>query len=213
MHTFSIGESIRFGWETFKKRSWFLIGSTAVFFLISAAIETVAGSFGEEFPGALVGSVASFLANTILGMGIAAFYLKAHDSLDAVKLGDLWHPSPFWKYLGVQILLAAVVVAGLILLIVPGIIFALMFMFAPYIVIDKNLGPIDAMKESMRVTKGRKLELFGFALISIGIALLGVLALIVGLLVAIPVLSLAFVRAYRALQGSAGTPVPPAPLA
>jgi uncharacterized membrane protein len=134
-------------------------------------------------------------------MGATAFYLAAHDNPETVDLSLLWHPRPFWKFLGVTILLTLAVAIGLILLIVPGIIFGLMFMFATFVVIERELGPIDAMNESHRITRGHKWQLFGFMLLLLLINLLGLLALVVGLLVSIPVSTLAFVHAYRVLAG------------
>ena len=55
----------------------------------------------------------------------------------------------------------------------PGIIFALMFMFSTFIVIDRELGPIEAMKESHRITHGHKWKLLGFSLLLVLINLLG----------------------------------------
>ena len=78
-----------------------------------------------------------------------------------------------------------------------------MFMFATFIVIDRELGPIEAMKESKRLAHGHKWALLGFVLVLALINLLGVLALGVGLLVSIPVSSLAFVHTYRVLGGRA----------
>jgi uncharacterized membrane protein len=86
---------------------------------------------------------------------------------------------------------------------VPGIIFMLMFMFTTFIVIERELGPIDAMKESRRITRGHKWQLLGFLLLLVLINLLGLLALVVGMLVSIPVSSLAFAHAYRLLGGKA----------
>lgn len=103
-------------------------------------------------------------------------------------------------------MLALAVAVGLVLLIVPGIIFGLMFMFATFIVIERELGPIDALSESHRLTRGHKWQLFGFVLLLILVNLLGLLALVVGILVSIPVSTLAFVHAYRVLGGKAGTP-------
>jgi uncharacterized membrane protein len=91
------------------------------------------------------------------------------------------------------------------LLIVPGIIFGLMFMFATFIVIERELGPIDAMNESHRLTRGHKWQLFGFVLLLVLVNLLGLLALLVGIFVSIPVSTLAFVHAYRVLGGKAET--------
>jgi uncharacterized membrane protein len=61
------------------------------------------------------------------------------------------------------------------------------------------------MKESKRITYGYKWPLLGFALVLALINLLGLLALVVGLLVSIPVTTLAFVHAYRALSNRAPT--------
>ena len=52
-----------------------------------------------------------------------------------------------------------------------------------------------------------------FVLLLLLINLLGLLALVVGILVSIPVSTLAFMHAYRVLGGKAGTPPPDAALA
>jgi len=69
------------------------------------------------------------------------------------------------------------------------------------------------MGESNRITRGHKWQLFGFVLLLLLINLLGLLALVVGILVSIPVSTLAFMHAYRVLGGKAGTPPPDAALA
>jgi uncharacterized membrane protein len=147
--------------------------------------------------------VVNFALGTLISMGATAFYLAAHDNPDTADLSLLWHPRPFWKFLGASILLSLAVAIGLVLLIVPGIIFGLMFMFATFVVIERELGPIDAMNESNRLTRGHKWQLFGFVLVLLLINLLGLLALVVGILVSIPVSTLAFVHAYRVLGGKA----------
>ena len=89
------------------------------------------------------------------------------------------------------------------MLIVPGIIFTLMFLFTTFIVVDRELGPIEAMKDSHRITRGHKWPLLGFLVLLMLINLAGLMALVVGLLVTIPVTSLAFTHAYRVLGGRA----------
>jgi uncharacterized membrane protein len=89
------------------------------------------------------------------------------------------------------------------LLVVPGIIFALMFMFATFLMIDRGLGPIEAMKESHRITRGYKWSLFGFSLLLVLVNLAGLLALFVGIFVSAPVSLLAVTHAYRVLSGGA----------
>jgi uncharacterized membrane protein len=215
---FSTESALRFGWETFKKRPWFFIGSTVVILLASVLVDTFTGGIDAVLSGSadqpsIIGTVINLALGTLISMGATAFFLAAHDNPDAADLSLLWHPQPFWKYLGASILLTLVIVAGFLLLIVPGVIFALMFMFTPFIVIERALGPIEAMKESHRLTYGHKWKLLGFTLLLLLINLLGALALIVGLLVTIPVSTLAFVHAYRVLGGKAGTPPADAALA
>jgi len=203
---FSAGAAIRYGWETFKRRLWFFVGATLIILIASAVSEGIGSAIDAAITGSvdepsILGAVVSLALGTLISMGATAFYLVAHDNPEAADLSLLWHPQPFWKYLGMYLLVALVIAAGLILLIVPGIIFALMFMFAPLIVIERELGPIDAMKESNRITRGHKWPLLGLVALLILINVLGVLALVVGLLVSIPVSTFAFVHAYRSLSG------------
>ena len=87
------------------------------------------------------------------------FLLKAHDSVETMVYMDTLPARPFWKYVGGKLAVAVVVIIGLILLIVPGIMLALMFLFGSFIVIDRGLDPIEAMKESMHITLGYRFEL------------------------------------------------------
>jgi uncharacterized membrane protein len=206
---FSAGSALRFGWETFKRRPWFFVGATFVILLVSLLIDALTSGIDAAFTGSaeqtsILGFVVNIALGTLLSMGATAFYLVAHDNPDTADLTLLWHPQPFLKYLGMYILVALVIGIGLILLIVPGIIFALMFMFAPFIVIERELGPIDAMSESSRITRGHRWPLLGLLGLLILINVAGLLALVVGLLVSIPVSTLALVHAYRVLSGEAG---------
>ncbi|MEZ5828555.1 MAG: hypothetical protein R3D30_09505 [Hyphomicrobiales bacterium] len=211
---FTVGSAIRFGWETFKKRPWFFVGASFVIFIaygvagaVTSAIDAGLGGSAEE--PTLIGSLINWILSTFISMGVTAFYLAAHDNPETVDLTPLWHPQPFWKFLGASILVGLAIGIGFVLLIVPGLIAAVFFMFTTFIVIDKELGPIEAMKESMRIGRGYRWPLLGFICVLALIMLAGVIALLVGVLVAMPVTSLAFVHAYRVLTGNTG----PSPLA
>ena len=205
---FSITSALRFGWETFKMRPWFFIGATAILAAASIGVEALTRAIDGTLTGAtddpsLLGFIVNLALGTIIGMGATAFYLAAHDNPETVELSSLWHPQPFWKYLGTSILVTLAIAVGLVLLIVPGIIVALMFMFTTFLVIERELGPIEAMKESHRITRGHKWNLLGLLLMLFLVNLLGVLAFVVGLLVTVPVTVLAFAHAYRVLGGGA----------
>ena len=208
MPTISIGDCIQFGWETFKKRPGILIGA----FLLTMLIPSIPGLLfpgPEVLPGEppplptapeLIASLVSLVLGVLATLGAMTFALRAHDDIAGVQIGDLWNPEVFWRFLGVEILLAIIVFVGLLLLVVPGVIAAVGLGFSPYLVIDRAKGPIEALKESWRITKGHKWQLFLLGLVIIGINILGLLALVVGLLVSIPVSWLAITHAYRTLQ-------------
>lgn len=212
---FSVGSCIKFGWETFKKRGWFFVGVSVVIMLVGWAIGFLSGfmesfmtSAGTANLGHVLGFIVSYGLQTLLGMGTIAFYLKAYDSLEAASLGDLWHPKDYIIYLAATVFVSVVIMIGFILLIVPGVIFMLMLFFTTYLVVDKGRGPIDAMKESARIAKGHKWQLLLLFLAILGINILGVLCLLVGLLVTIPLTSLAIVHAYRSLEHKANEVAP-----
>lgn len=203
MNTFSAGECIRFGWETFKKRPWFFILVTAALGGASRVSSDVTNLIsGDGSVAILIAAVAvlGLVAGLLIDLGRTNLLLKAHDNVAAAQLNDLWIPRLFWKYVGTYILVSIVFFVGLILLIVPGIIWGLRYMFALNLIVDRNLKPFEAMKESARITYGNKWQLLGLVLLLVLVNILGFLALIVGLLVSMPVTALAFVHAYRTLS-------------
>jgi uncharacterized membrane protein len=99
-----------------------------------------------------------------------------------------------------QILFAIMVVAGLILLIVPGIYLALRYGQFMTAIVDKDMGIMDSFKYSSQLTENNRLNLLVIWLFSILIFIAGCLALIVGLLFAYPMMALMWVIAYRWMQ-------------
>jgi len=136
-------------------------------------------------------------------MGLIAFTIKAHDDVETVSLSDFWHPDSFWNFLGAVVAQILVVIAGLILLIVPGVILSVSLKFSPFFVIDKGAGPVEALFMSAHVTRGKRWAVFELLVLLAAINIAGLFAFIVGIFVALPVTSLALVRAYRTLSNDA----------
>jgi hypothetical protein len=209
MHTLSVGDCISFAWNTFKQRPWILIGALLLSMIIAALPQAfgphpTVGPDGQVIPppastlGTIV-AIVSLLVSIGVSLGLTTFSLRAHDNIQAVQIADLWNPAPYWRFFGAHILTVIAIALGFIALIVPGVILAMGLMFVPYLVIDRGLGPIEAMKESWRVTKGHKWQLFFLFLALIGLNILGAIALIIGLLVTVPISMLAAAHAYRTL--------------
>lgn len=78
---------------------------------------------------------------------------------------------PFWgRMILLQLLVLVTVIGGCILLIVPGIIFALRLSLSTYYLVDQNMGVMDAYKASWHATKGNLGKIWG--LIGVGILML-----------------------------------------
>ncbi len=180
------------------KRPAFFVCITIVLIVVSWLAGMVTAPFGEN-GGGFIGGVINLLITTFVDLGMAALLLKAFDDISAPKLQDLWHPHGYLPYLAATILMAIIVVLGFFLLIVPGIIAAVMLMFTKFVVIDRGMGPIEALKESARITAGHRLTLFYFMIILIVLNVAGAFLLVVPLLVTIPVSGLSLVYAYRTL--------------
>lgn len=221
MQKLSIGECLSFGWKTFRARPWLFVQAGALLFLINMAVSLLQTLF--ELGGEQMGPVVAMLVGIIsMGIGIAisflismgetAFFLRSHEDVQGTSIRDLWHPKPFWKFFGTSLLSAILIIVGFVLLIVPGVFLAILFMFVGYLVIERGLAPIAALKQSAALTKGNRWQLLGLGLAIVGINILGLLALLVGLFVTVPVSFLAVTHAYRILsrerEGAAGiTPV------
>jgi uncharacterized membrane protein len=208
MHaTFSIDAALRYGWNTFMKRPGFFIGITIIVGIVSFVAGAVGSLFGEG-AGGMFGSLVNIAITTLVDLGVIAILLKAFDDVQAPTFADMWHPDRYLPYLLATLLMGLIVIIGLVLLIVPGLIAMVLLMFTKFVVVDRNMGAIDALKESARITTGNRFNLFLFILALIAINIVGALLLLVPLLVTIPASSLAMVYAYRTLAHQSSEVVP-----
>lgn len=193
---FSIKEIISSGWATMKKNFWYFV----IFLIVTAAIQGPIQLSSSKPASSSILMIAGLLVSTLIAL------LSAKISLDAangkkLSLNSLSGvSSQYFSFFVVTILTGLILMAGFVLLVVPGIIWAIQFSMAPYLVIDKKMNPIDAMKESSKMTKGIKWQLFRFGLTIIGINILGVLALGIGLFATIPTSMVADALVYKKLK-------------
>lgn len=212
MNNFSIRESIRSGWGTFKRRPWFFVGVMLVLCLVQIGIQVV-----SLIP--ILGFFISIAAGTFIGIGLIRLALGAIANVETSSMNDLWYPSIFWRYLLAYILMTLVIVIPMaavgflaiafgedlfFIAMIPAIIYGaymgLRLGFAMYFVVDKNMKPLESIKASWAITSGTVLRLIGFCLVLGLLNLLGAIALLVGLFVTIPISLLAYAVVYRALE-------------
>ncbi len=203
--TFSPTKAIRFGWDTVKKRLFFFMGLELTVGLISYIPGLLNEQFKEKVLLTFLISLVSWFIRMAISLGLIQIMLNVV-SAKKVKFNDLFSQFDFnfvLRYIASSILAGLAIIGGLILLIIPGIYIANRLSMIGYVFVDKkNIGPIDAIKESWRITKGNVWNLVGFGLLSLVITLVGVLALFVGVLVAAAVSGVAGAYIYKTLSRS-----------
>jgi len=131
--------------------------------------------------------------------GLLKIILSVTDGRET-RIGDLFSAGDvFISYLLGSILFGLIMAVGILLLIVPGLIFSVMFLFYGFFIVDKHMGPVEALKASAALTKGVRWQLFGFILILSLLNVAGALLLAVGLFVTVPVSWVAIAFVYRKL--------------
>lgn len=194
------------------ERSWELLqrspGVMAATILIPA-IPQLVGSIGSQFLQAmmqrarsedeialyaglaLVVQLVTTLVALWLTLGQVRIVTRLVRGLDAEAL-MLFNETP--KYPGAIVawfLMGTAIVAGTCLFVIPGMIAAIGLSFTFYALVDQDLGPVDALSESWRLTEGYKLQLFLVSLVvSLGALVAGCATLGVGFFVAVPLLVL-----------------------
>lgn len=147
-------------------------------------------------------AVALIVLTLIIRIGYTKIFLRIHDG-EKPKFSDIFNEyNTFWRYLGVSILTPLAIFGGLILLIIPGVILAVRLSLAPIAVVDTKSGPIISMKESYAITKDKFWQLLLFWIVIGFLNIVGLLAAVIGLLVTIPVSTLATIYVYRILTES-----------
>jgi Trk-type K+ transport system membrane component len=185
---FTYSELLKFGWEKTREHLWFLVG-IAFLYIVLTGISSHSGV-----------SILVSMVLTIATVGLSLHITSGH----APKYEDLLTPFKTYHvavhYVIASILYMLGVIVGLLLLILPGIYFAVQFQFYSYIIVEhKDMKPVDALKKSFAITKGHFWKIFGFTFITVIVNLLGLLALGVGLLITLPVTAIAYARLYRKL--------------
>ena len=193
--------AIKFGWRTMKQHFWLLLALIILTMLVNTIPGVLAGLVGERIPmlGILIG-LAAAIFSIIIDLGILKIALKLCDGEDA-ELADVLscvpQGAPF--ILG-SILYGLIVSVGFLLFIIPGIIWGIKFQYFAYAIIDKKLGPVEALKESSRITTGAKWDIFLFGLLLGLLNFLGALCFGVGLLATVPTSMVAYAFVYRSLS-------------
>ena len=200
-NAFSDSAVIRAAWQRVKDRLGFLVILgiiLGVFFIAVSALLAWIGSESEV--GYVIANIVYWVVASLIGIGMLKIVLDIADGKDGDLADLVKHWNVLLKYIGATILYTLVVYAGMFLLIFPGVIWSLKFFFTPWLVIDKGMGPINAMKASSRMTMGMKWDLLGFIAVGYTVLFIGVLCLGIGVILTGPLFAIATAMVYRHME-------------
>jgi hypothetical protein len=126
-------------------------------------------------------SIAFFLISSygIAGLIKTSFRKKKFTFSQAVKSIK----SRYWAYIGFTIVLMLYLVGLFFLMIIPGIIFMVYWIFSSYVFLGDGKGINESLKESKKVVKGNWWRVVGYVILLILIYIL--LAIIVGIILSL----------------------------
>jgi hypothetical protein len=199
MEHFSSTEALRFGWSKTMENLRTLIPIGLIGLMLALLQNVLSRAGGLAGLLALVVQVAQWALMLVYVR--TALKLRDDQPLGDWRLDEMLNG--FFPYLLTGVLYMLIVGGGLILLVVPGVIWAVMFGFAGFVVVDRKADPFEALRESRRLTHGRKGALLGFGLLCIAVNILGAIALGIGLMVTIPITAIATAWVFRWLQAHA----------
>lgn len=228
---YSIGEAVSWAWNKFSKNVAAILVPTLVFGVVYAVLQGViqgissvfstvdSSSYGDGYSasislglGGIVVSVLGGIVTVIVAAVVQSAYIAGMLDIangQPVEIGSFFKPRNVVNVIIASILSSIIVGIGVVLCVVPGVIATIMLMFTTAVVVDRNVSGIDGLTTSFNIAKANFGPVALTWLTTIGIAILGALACLVGLIVAYPVTALVTVYAYRKLSGGYVAPLTP----
>jgi hypothetical protein len=147
-----------------------------------------------------------FVAGPI-GYGTNWVFLKAIRG-ERIEIRDMFvvFQKNYWNAVIANIVVGVIVGLGIVMLVVPGIIFACRLAFVPYLVVDREMDVMDALRVSWDMTRGHGWQIFFMGFLAFFIVIGGLICLFVGVFISLMWISAAFAAIYHAVELKDGIP-------
>jgi uncharacterized membrane protein len=202
MAAFTIGEAISNGW-TLTKNHWRAMGTAVLINLVIQIPASVIQEITKDNP-------SFFSLLVIIGIALVSMVVNYNWIRIAIGLVDgrpytlkdffQIQPRLLFQYALASLIFSLAIAFGTLLLIIPGIIAMLAWGQYLYIIPDKQLGAIGALKESARITSGSRWQLFLLGWVYFGMGLATIFTLGLGLIVVLPIITMSGFWVYRQLN-------------
>lgn len=177
-------------WKTLKADMFSIIGAFLLYMVVIIGVSLIPA----------IGSLAQIVITGPLAVGLS-WYSLCKIRNQEIGVSALFEGFKiFLPALGMYLLIYLFTVLGMIFLIIPGIIVSLAFSLSYFLIIDKGMGPWEAMKASFDMTRGFRWRILAIGMLCSLINMLGILCLGVGVLVTMPINMLALAALYQRIS-------------
>ena len=165
-----IGDFLNFGMENAKKHFLKFFGSILLSIVIIGILAGIGFGISSGFGALLV-----MIGSICVSIGFVQNIINLANGKNYDFKAFLPQPMVFLNFFVGMLITNIIIGIGFLLLIIPGMILGTMLNLVPFLILDEKLGPIEAIKESMKRTKGYKADIFwGFLVSEIVISLISV---------------------------------------
>ena len=197
----SVGDAVSYGWNAY----WKNVGTLVVIAIVVLAINIVVGLIAQatgSVAGQIIVQFIGFFASMLISLGWIRVSLEVTRGVKP-EVGDLFKFDGYGPYILASLLFALGFYVGLILCIIPGIIFAVAFGFYGFVIAERGegVGVMDSLKESADLTRGNRWQLFGLGIVLLLINFVGALLCGIGLIFTLGITIIAWAYVYRTLRG------------
>jgi uncharacterized membrane protein len=224
--TYNLGDALSYGWKKFQQNAGQIVIAAIVLVVafavvggIGVAIQAVLTSDAEchvNSSGALVCNEGSgwiwrmivgalvagllFVVGQIIGAGIVRGALGITEGRK-FEVGEIFRTEQLGQVVVASLLVGVATTVGYALCYLPGIAIAFLTSYTLFFVVDKNMAPVDAIKASFDLTTKNLGNTILWYIVGGIVAVAGVIACFIGLIVTIPLVIIGTAYTYKTLTG------------
>lgn len=203
-------ELIKRAWANLKglKTTFWLasLAYAAIYIAVTFLLALLVGNSIDPETGAF--NLTAFIAEMLVGfimapLTLGIFMIALKFSVGAkIEVGEIFkHFDKLIPLFLTYLLLYIMVGLGLVLLIIPGIYLMIALGMAVPLVVEKKMGPWEAITISRKAITHKWFAMFGFGLLTMLVILVAAIPLGIGLIWAFPLMALAWATLYRDMFG------------
>ena len=174
----------------FKLTFFIAVGLYILIGIPIAVAQAVTVGIGTGVASSLVDIFISILLYP-LGLGFGLLGIRRALGKDT-PASTLWEPySQFIPLIVMFLLMCVLIVAGFFLLVLPGIYLSIAYSFAPYLIVEKNMGVWEALETSRKAITQYWWRYFGLMLVAMVLIIIGLIPVLIGLAWVLPIVAIA----------------------